>query len=73
VCGVSECDREASILRGPWPTRGCRATGKKDVISEIIISQMGMQNDFGTAFYQPYFQIWECRIVFSLASISQDG
>ena len=23
-CGVSECDREASIMR-PWPTRGCRA------------------------------------------------
>jgi hypothetical protein len=22
-CGVSECDREASIMRRPWPTRGC--------------------------------------------------
>jgi hypothetical protein len=21
-CGVSECDREASIMRRPWPTRG---------------------------------------------------
>jgi hypothetical protein len=21
-CGVSECDREASIMRGPWPTGG---------------------------------------------------
>ena len=20
----TECDREASIVRGPWPTRGCR-------------------------------------------------
>jgi hypothetical protein len=26
---VSECDREASIMRKPWPTRGCCATGKK--------------------------------------------
>jgi hypothetical protein len=26
--GVSECDREASILRRPLPTRGCCATGK---------------------------------------------
>jgi hypothetical protein len=26
---VSDCDREASIMRRPWPTRGCRATGKK--------------------------------------------
>ena len=22
VCGVSECDREASIMRGPWHTTG---------------------------------------------------
>ena len=22
-CGVSECDREASIMRRPWPARGC--------------------------------------------------
>jgi hypothetical protein len=27
--GVSECDREVSILRRPWPTRGFQATGKK--------------------------------------------
>jgi hypothetical protein len=24
-CGVSECDIEASIMRRPWPTRGCCA------------------------------------------------
>jgi hypothetical protein len=28
-CGVSECDREASILRRPWHTKGCCAIGKK--------------------------------------------
>jgi len=27
--GVSECDREALIIRRPWPTRGCYATGEK--------------------------------------------
>jgi hypothetical protein len=27
-CDVSECDREASILRRPRPTRGCGATKK---------------------------------------------
>jgi hypothetical protein len=27
--GVSECDREASIMRRPWPTRGCCAMEKK--------------------------------------------
>ena len=25
--GVSECDREASILRRPWPNRGCCTIG----------------------------------------------
>ena len=25
--GVSECDREATILRRPWTTKGCRAIG----------------------------------------------
>jgi hypothetical protein len=27
-CGVSECDREASIIRRPRPPRGCRAIGR---------------------------------------------
>jgi hypothetical protein len=26
VCGVAECDCEASIMRRTWPTRGCCAT-----------------------------------------------
>ena len=33
-CDVSECDREASIMR-PWPTRGCCAMGK---ISHYTVS-----------------------------------
>jgi len=27
-CGLSECDREASIMRRPWPTRGCYVMGR---------------------------------------------
>ena len=27
-CGVSECDREASITRRPWSTTGCCAIEK---------------------------------------------
>jgi hypothetical protein len=30
--GVSECDREASIIRTPWPTRGCCAIGKVVIV-----------------------------------------
>jgi hypothetical protein len=29
-CGVSECDREASIMRRPWPTTGCYDMERKD-------------------------------------------
>ena len=32
-CGVSECDREASIMRKPWPTGGCRAI-KKNILKQ---------------------------------------
>ena len=28
-CGVSECDREASIMRWPWLTRGFAVGGEK--------------------------------------------
>jgi hypothetical protein len=30
-CGVSECDREAMVMRGPWPTRGCCTTEGRDL------------------------------------------
>jgi hypothetical protein len=26
---VSECDREATIMRRPWPTSGCRVIGRR--------------------------------------------
>jgi hypothetical protein len=29
-CGMSDCDREASIMRRRRPTRGCRVIGKKN-------------------------------------------
>jgi hypothetical protein len=29
--GVSECDREVSVMRRPWPTRDCCAMGRGDV------------------------------------------
>ena len=29
-CGVSECDREASTMKRPWPTGGLLSHGKKD-------------------------------------------
>jgi hypothetical protein len=34
ACGVSECDREASILKRPWPTRSCHARGGGGIFDE---------------------------------------
>jgi len=34
-CGVSECDREASTLKTPWPIRGCRYMGGKISTREV--------------------------------------
>jgi hypothetical protein len=32
---VSECDREASIMRRPWPARGCCVVGKENSINYL--------------------------------------
>jgi hypothetical protein len=37
-CGVSECDREASIIRTPWPTMSCCAIENKNIL--ILIYRM---------------------------------
>ena len=34
---LPECDREASIIRSPWPTRGCCAMGKKLSLFYVIL------------------------------------
>jgi hypothetical protein len=36
--GVSECVGEASIMRRPWPTRGCCAMGKISTALNFIPS-----------------------------------
>ena len=39
-CGVSECDRESSIIRRPWSTRGCcvmiKKLGRRFVCMEFL-------------------------------------
>jgi len=37
-CGVSEDDREASIISRLWPTGGCCATGKKVTNVKVVLS-----------------------------------
>jgi len=33
-CGVPERDRETSIMRKPWPTRGCYTVEKTYIFSD---------------------------------------
>ena len=47
-CGVSECDREASIVRRPWPTGGCCARGERetpDVLRSTLRTLSYSRND----------------------------
>jgi hypothetical protein len=37
VCGVSKCDCEASTMRRPWPTKGCRTMGNKIRILSVFV------------------------------------
>jgi hypothetical protein len=56
---VSECDREASIMRRPWPTRGCRGM-KKSLLGSGLVEE-------GT--YSP--DLTERDFCMSLSSTSQ--
>jgi hypothetical protein len=38
-CGVSECDREALIMRRPRPPRGCCTTGERERGTEYRIKK----------------------------------
>ena len=45
-CGVSECDREDSIMRWPWPTRGSAVRKKKfNLGSRALKPKMYSVND----------------------------
>jgi len=38
-CGACGCDREASIMRRPWPMRGCRAMERE----KLHLSSLALQ------------------------------
>ena len=43
-CGVSECNRQPSIMRRPWPTRRCCAMGKIKVDKIVLCISYAMDN-----------------------------
>jgi hypothetical protein len=44
-CGVSECDCESSIMRRPWPIRGCRGMKERRCVIGRAVS--GVLTDLG--------------------------
>ena len=42
VMCITECDREASIMMRPWPTRGCCAIGEKIVFHFFFRTGVGL-------------------------------
>ena len=75
-CGVSECDREVSLMRKPWPTRDCRAVVKKKMkelpaakqIAQHVgyMNIMSLQSIRNTVFHVPYRA---CLLFFSFRNM----
>jgi hypothetical protein len=51
LCGVSECDGEASITRMPLPTRGCRAMKKVLKLHQVGCSKFRNLSVFSDLLY----------------------
>ena len=70
TCGVSECDREASIMRRPWPTGGCCAMGrgalKKPayVVDRIRNTRRGSSETVGSVTLRCSFRVRNSKTVF---------
>jgi hypothetical protein len=71
-CGVSKCDREASIMRRPWPTRGwCTIEKKKGGTLQVPLCNLG--------FHAPHLSwktirfYYELHICFGIQPVAQAG
>ena len=49
MCGVSECDHEASIIRS-WPTGGAVVLWSKEIVTEVICDNVVIVNE---RYYDP--------------------
>jgi len=54
-CDVSECDRETSTMRRPWPNRGCCAMRGEEGINKIKLSTGEAQKNRsqGASYFHP--------------------
>jgi hypothetical protein len=63
-CGVSECDREASIMKKPWSIKGCCKTGRRKLFPYFALWHSA--NDKVVTYRIRHVFIWH----FSLAMTS---
>jgi hypothetical protein len=59
-CGMSECDRKASIIRKPWPTSDCCTMGEKYKLKAVIGSHPW--NSIWLRLRRAQFHIHRCKV-----------
>jgi hypothetical protein len=50
--GVYECDREALIMRRPWPTRGCGVIWKEEILIPLLTTSYLLHVDLNLSMWQ---------------------
>ena len=67
-CGVSECDREASIMRMPWSTRGCcaREGGERNTTRLFITNTVVIFLTHVVTTWKPFYHMNKKLIKYTL-------
>jgi len=58
-CGMSEYDREASIMRRAWPIGGCWAIAR-NYRTELVYCNVGCFDRSSVSLKECLLQVWEC-------------
>ena len=66
---VSECDRDLSIMRGSWPTRGCCSIVKKNKLGPICRNHCGSKGKIWNVNNAAHPDIYEIFVFLSLVEI----
>jgi len=71
-CGVSGCDREALIMKRPWPTRGWWGMGETKRALDISVTLLSLYKRVGTLIVATiYLQLIQNRYMFRSFTVLQ--
>jgi hypothetical protein len=65
---VSECDREASIMRRPWPNRGCCVNGNKIFENQTLNADGVVAIQHSVSNVEPFNSVRSLTVAMRLAS-----